>query len=339
MRTELPEGLPLVCPRCRRRDDSGWHMHTLAVVETFALDGDRVREGVLACVSCAARYPIIDGVPLVMTELAGYLHSELPALLEGALTPSAEALIVESLDGKEPFAQLIEHLSIYLDAHWGDHLAPPPADGDGGFAMAAVVDKLRARAASPVAYAVEIGCGAGRAAAELARGARRVIALDSSIGVLRRTRRLLAGEAVGFARRTSSRHAALATVSAGELSSPTIDLVCADAHDPPLVPGHYDRVVALNVLDSVRAPSTVLAVLDRLCAPGGELILSCPFSGPSGFDGPDPDRQLLARLRDGKQLDASYHIEDEDELTWTLRRDNRCKVNYRTLYVRARKAG
>jgi hypothetical protein len=106
----------------------------------------------------------------------------------------------------------------------------------------------------------------------------------------------------------------------------------------------YGRVVALNLVDSVRQPRQLLSVVDGLCAPGGELILTSPYSWQSSvvdeaerFGGDDPAAALTAILTTGSGLGAPYTIEDTDELPWTLRRDARSAATYRIHYVRARK--
>jgi SAM-dependent methyltransferase len=115
--------------------------------------------------------------------------------------------------------------------------------------------------------------------------------------------------------------------------------------DPPLVPGSFDRVVALNVLDAVPSPPHLVAVADGLTAPGGELILASPYAWQAGivadehrFGGADPGEHLRRRLVEGEALEARYTIEDESELPWTLRRDARSAVIYRVHWLRARKS-
>jgi SAM-dependent methyltransferase len=197
-----------------------------------------------------------------------------------------------------------------------------------------------------VALAVELGCSAGRIVGELAAGADHVVGLDLHFGAVRRARRLLDGERVEFARRVIGRHYAAASVTAGDraVAADRRTLLCADALDPPLVPGVFDRVVALNLLDSVASPAQLLSVLDGLCAPGGEIIVSSPYAWQSAtladdarLGGADPAGELAARLRDGVALSARYRIEDEADLPWTLRRDARSAVTYATHYLRARK--
>jgi hypothetical protein len=103
-------------------------------------------------------------------------------------------------------------------------------------------------------------------------------------------------------------------------------------------------VVALNMLDSVRVPAQLLAVVDALCAPGGEIIVSSPYAwhavvtAEHRLGGADPGGYLRDRLRSGRELRGRYDLVDEAELTWALRRDARSEVVYRVDYVRAVKA-
>jgi len=302
---------------------------------------------------------VVDGVPIVMADPSGYLRAEAQAVVERDLPAEVVELLIAGGPDDAPYPRLIEHLSIYLDAHWGDRAEPPP-DGPGtapgaiggGFGLAAIAAKVAERAGARVELAVELGCSTGRIVAELAAGADRVCGVDLSFGAVRRARQLLDGERVEYARRMVGRHYAAARVAAGDRAVPAERrlLVCGDALDPPLVPGVFERVVALNLLDSVASPRQLLAVLDGLCAPGGEILVSSPYAWQSSVmadherlgwgataGAADPAAELTALLRAGTGLGARYQIEDEAELPWTLRRDARSLASYSIHYVRARK--
>ncbi|HEY5921449.1 MAG TPA: methyltransferase domain-containing protein, partial [Kofleriaceae bacterium] len=219
------------------------------------------------------------------------------------------------------------------DAHWGDRAEPSP-----GFALEPFVERI---AALPrVGLAVELGCSVGRVLAELP--AERAVGVDMHFGAMRRARRLLAGHWLAYARREIGRHYSTATATGKHTADRK--LVCADALDPPLLPDVYDRVVALNVLDSVAHPRQLLSVIDGLCKHGGEIIVSSPYAWQSSvmleherFGGADPAAAVRAILTGGTNLRDRYRIEDESEIAWTLRRDARSSVTYRSHYIRARK--
>jgi SAM-dependent methyltransferase/uncharacterized protein YbaR (Trm112 family) len=329
--------LVLVCPGCRARTAERLDLRTL-----------EPRGAVLVC-ACGRRYPVIDGVPLVMADPSGYLRAEAATVVERDLPAEVIELLVAGGPDDASYPRLVEHLSIYMDAHWGDRAEPPP-DGPGssgdGLGVRAVADKIAERAGNRVELAVELGCSTGRIVAELARGADHVCGLDLSFGAVRRARRMLDGERVEYPRRMIGRSYRAAVAAAGDRAVPAERrlLVCGDALDPPLVPGVFGRVVALNLLDAVASPRQLLSVLDGLCEPGGEIIVSSPYAWQSSvmtdherIGGEDPAAELAALLRDGTGLGGRYRIEDEAELPWTLRRDARSAATYSIHYLRARK--
>ncbi|HEY0251543.1 MAG TPA: methyltransferase domain-containing protein, partial [Kofleriaceae bacterium] len=273
----------------------------------------------LVC-ECGRSYPIIDGVPVVV---------DLALEPDPELSPEAAAALVANLPDEAPFAQLLEHLSIYLDNHWG----PRTDDND----LSAVIAKIAAL--DHARATVELGCSAGRIVHELARTSDQVVGIELRLATLRRARRLLAGEPVPYAQRQLGR--TYAPAIAHGVVTPNIQLVCGDALDPPLVPGSYDRVVALNLIDSVRSPRQLLSVMDGLCAPGGELVITSPYAWQTSIvDEPlpfDTAQSLVRILETGDRLGNRYEIAESSELPWTLRRDARSSVTYRIHYVRARK--
>jgi SAM-dependent methyltransferase len=166
--------------------------------------------------------------------------------------------------------------------------------------------------------------------------AEQVYGLDLQFAAVRRAKRLLAGESVAYARRMIGRSYERAVATGFQRAA---TLVCGDALDAPFVPGAFDRVIALNLLDSVPHPRQLIAVVDALCAPGGEIVLSSPYAWQSNvmaederFGGADPAAALVDMLGG-----RGFTVVDEAELPWTLRRDARSTLIYRSHYVRARK--
>src|SRR5882672_9678362 len=179
----------LVCPGCRTRTADRIDVRTLA------------RAGDLLVCECGRRYPVIDGVPIVVADARGLFRKDIAALIERDLPPEVAALLAEAGPDDAPWPRLLEHLSIYLDAHWGDRAVPPP-DGPGAeLATSAIIERIAARSLDRVELAVELGCSVGRIVAELARGAERVIGLDLQFGAVRRARPTLAPARVRAGRR------------------------------------------------------------------------------------------------------------------------------------------
>jgi SAM-dependent methyltransferase len=237
-----------------------------------------------------------------------------------------------------PLSRLAELLSIYLDGHWGDRASPPP-DGPGARSGPDLVhSRVAETSQTPVAAALELGCSVGRGLFELARNAELCVGVDSSLAALRRARRLLAGKPLGYARRTVGRHYRPATIAAPEPRR--VELICADAQDPPLPPARFDRVLALNLLDVVHDPQAVLNVAAGVTRPGGELHLTSPYAWATGFvgeehrlGGADPAAHVAGWLRK-----AGWTLLEERDLAWPLRRDARSAIVYSVHYLRVRKA-
>jgi uncharacterized protein YbaR (Trm112 family)/SAM-dependent methyltransferase len=306
----------LICPGCRTAGDGRIDVRTLS------RDGD-----FLAC-ECGRRYPVIDGVPIVMRDPSGFLRGEMATVVERDMAPELAAALIEGGPDDLPYARLLEHLSIYMDAHWGDRAEPAPDGVAEACALAPILERIRALPKARAA--IELGCSVGRVLAELP--AESAYGLDLQFGAVRRAHKLLAGERVAYARRMIGRSYAPAAALG----------MRRDALDAPYVPGAFDRVIALNMLDSVPHPRQLLAVVDALCERGGEIVLASPYAWQSNvvhdeerLGGADPAGALREILRTG--LSMGYAIVEEVELPWTLRRDARSTVTYRTHYVRARK--
>jgi SAM-dependent methyltransferase len=275
------------------------------------------REGpLLRCRGCAKAYPVIDGIPVLLAD---------PDPL-GFFAPLAEVEVLATLaaagpDGA-PLPHLVEQLSSYLPA-W-----------ESGFEGLAL--KLRDR--PRVHRALEIGCGVGRGLYELAPGAEVVYGLDRSGAFLRAARQLLAGEDLPYARRMAGRSYVRAVVKA-PAPVHNVELVCADALEPPFLPEQFDRVVALNVLDSVRSPRALLHHIALLTRPGGEILLASPYAWRDDtvpleerLGTSDPAAALREEVRK-----LGFSIEDEAEIPWTLRRDARALSLYQTHFLRCRR--
>lgn len=318
--------LDLVCPACRHAG------------QPTALMRD---ERLWRCLACGAGYPHTVA-PVVAHPLAAFVRAIDPAHGADAATLASMA---PWLDDDAPSMQRLQRLSVATRSHWGDRLASPVDVS--WTAWKPFLEVL------PKGDVCELGCGAGRVALELARDGRRVVALDSdpvalALGVSVRDR----GEAGGVVREIGATYRP-ATISAPELAGRDVTFVLADALNPPVQAEAFDAVVALNVLDNVRTPTTLIGQLDALLKPGGVALLSTPFSWDSAFTddgerlggafgrpfGGDPTRELVRVLR-GDVPGASWSFEillEEPRVPFTLVRDDRTRFVYDAMVVVARK--
>lgn len=113
---------------------------------------------------------------------------------------------------------------------------------------------LLARLPEPPGSVLDVGCGAGRLAREVARRGGRVTAIDASPEMIR-----------------------LARARAGDA---TIEFLCGDFAVHPFDPGRYDVVLSVATLHHLPAPSA-LARMAGLLRPGGMLLVH-DVRAPSG---------------------------------------------------------
>jgi len=139
---------------------------------------------------------------------------------------------------------------------------------------------------------LEIGCGEGRVARDLAGRGHRVVAVDTSLSLLRRAQ----GDGGG------------------------IDYVLADGAALPFADASFDVVVAYNSLQVVKDMHAAVSEAARVLQDGGKLCLcvSHPVTDLGRFDGEDDDADFVLRPRYFETERVEDTIE-RDGLTMTFR--------------------
>jgi len=138
------------------------------------------------------------------------------------------------------------------------------------------VDK---EALPPRARALDIGCAVGRSSFELARICDTVVGIDSSRAFI------AAAQHLKTTGRLPYRYLVQGDVTASgealvppEISRERVEFQVGDALHLDEALGTFDVLLAANLIDRVPSPRSFLQQIPRLLRPGGQLIITSPYT-------------------------------------------------------------
>lgn len=153
------------------------------------------------------------------------------------------------------------------------------------------------------ARALDLGCSVGAAAFELARHFGEVMGIDYSEHFVAVAQRLqVHGEyAFSFCVEGEITAKAVARVPAG-IERNRVCFQRGDAHDLPSDLGQFDLVLMANLIDRLKNPRACLQQLGRFIRPGGQLILTSPYTWTTDYT--PQENWLGGYMQDGQPLDT-----------------------------------
>lgn len=298
MKTQL---VPLlICPACLPKE------RPLRLSAEHEADGEVLR-GTLACPHCRRRFPIRDGIALLLTDPDHHQSGAQWRYEEQGMT------------------------SRYLWTHYRDLLgATAPGSPPNVWA-----DCLPTQAAA----CLDAGCSVGRLTFEMANRSELAVGCDLSRSFIATARRLARERRLSFSLPLEGQ-----LMEPFELRLPDDwrcdrpEFVVADALRLPFAAGSFPQVASLNLLDRVNYPLAHLFEMNRVAAPRqAGFLIADPFSwsatvtpeerwlggtshGPWAGRGIDNLRALL----EGKKqiIKPPWRIEQEGIVDWTIR--NHC---------------
>jgi SAM-dependent methyltransferase len=322
---------PPHCPACRARG---------AITPLHLAAWHDAGQGILTCPAeeCASRYPIIDGLPVLVPDLSRYLAEVGVYLLarDDLWAPVADLVGSVTPPGAW-FDAARQHLSGYVRDHWGafdPSDREPPSPGQ-AWALAKAGLALIGEVTGPV---IELGAAAGGVTRALAeRLDMPVLGLDLSAPVMRFAARALRGGTLRYPLRMSGTAYAEReiVVPPPERGEPSVWL--ADALAPPVAEACAGLVVALNLLDCVSDPAALMRAAAGLLRPGGYLLLCTPrdwnasatpvdaWVGARSAEAAAAD--LGAWAEHVSRLELMARVEDQG---WEVRVHSRATMHYRS---------
>lgn len=242
-----------------------------------------VLEGILTCAdpACMAEYPILDGVPVIVPDVRGFVARNAPAILARTdLSETLESLVGDCCGPASEFDLRRQHLSSYAFDHYGDLDPEEAPDGPAppGSVLGLLREGLKRIGEFPGGPILDAGCAAGRTSFELAASSDDlVLGVDLNFDMLRTAARVLREGAVRYPRRRVGMVYDRREFSVRFPAADRVDFWACDATAFPTASCTFGLAVSLNLLDCVGSPADHLREIGRVLAPGGRAILTTPY--------------------------------------------------------------
>jgi SAM-dependent methyltransferase len=305
-----------------------------------------IREGVLVCTEalCQREHPIIDGIPIVVSDLQSWAAHQLQAVLwRDDLSAFTESLLGDAAGPTSALERERTTLSAYGRAHWGDF------DGDESLPREASLRQLLERAVDlldppgtvPGVW-IDLGCAVGRGTFELARrGGDLAVGVDLSFGMLRVAERARRDSCAVFGVRRVGLVYDRREIRIPDMPSQRMSFWCCDVGNLPFADGSFDGALSLNVLDCVPSPLQHVMEMSRILRPGAAALLSTPYDwsanatpleqwlGGHSQRGPAHGSSAAELRRVLATMDSGLHIEiEEDRVPWRVYVNERASMDY-----------
>lgn len=333
----------------------------LELAETRREEEGHVIEGTLRCPSpsCQREYPVLDGLPLLLSDLRGYVAGAIDQITAREdLDEVTESLLGDCCGPGSSFDTTRQHLSTYAWDHYGDLDPEEPSSGTApGSVLRVLARGLELAGEIQPGPVLDLGCSVGRSTFALAGGDRLVLGADLGYAMLRLASGVLRHGRVRYPRRRVGIVYDRRDFPASLPHRETVDFWLCDAMDLPFPPGTFAAIAGLNVLDCVADPHGLLASVARLLAPGGKAILSTPYDwspratplgawlgghsqrGPLAGGSEPVLRALLTPGAHPASIEAMRIVAEEPSLPWRVRLHERSCMEYRVDLVVAERIG
>ncbi len=329
----------IICPRCRQAGAGKMIQHALELGDVFKEENGFILEGFLICsnAQCRFRHPIVQGVPILMKNLEGWLESEetTSAFVAGDTAGMQKYLYRLQQNGAQAEAER-SLLSTYMDFHYGspDDVPDPLAPYTDPKALwQRLVETALPEGEKKYNLSLDLGCSVGRYTFELARFSALAVGVDMHFQKVAAAARLQRTRRVSYQRKMHGR--CYENVESSFLPVQNALFLAADALDPPFRAETFDLVAGLNLLDNVRLPLVLIGQMDALLKKGGTMVMSSPYEWRADICEPSQwlESQDMAgpaavrKLLEGAilpEMGLTYEVvEDRENVPWMLRHHDR----------------
>jgi putative 4-mercaptohistidine N1-methyltranferase len=198
----------------------------------------------------------------------------------------------------EDFYETDAALSQYLLFHYGtaEEILPYPGGPREAlfYPVRCVTECLDQALLPPSARALDLGCAVGRSSFELGRLCGSVLGIDFSSSFITAARKLQTGGSLRYRYQVEGDRFATGRATAPDgVDLSRVAFETGDATRLPDSLGAFDVVLMANLIDRLAAPMACLQRLPDLLNPGGQLILTSPYTWSEEYT---PNSAWLTRL-------------------------------------------
>jgi len=353
-----------ICPVCRLSERGP---SPLAIASVFQGDTSEITFGMIHCQydGCRMEYPIIDGIPVIHSNVRGQIESYLLHLIAREDLPTEiESLISDAAGPGSAYDSMKQAMSSYVWDHYEDQkdgytaseqlargMESKHEPGSASRCLNQAFDLLQQQ---PEGLSLDLGCAAGGTTFTLAdRMPGLVLGVDLNFSLLRVAARVLREGRVVYPMRQGGVVYKRREFSVTPQGSDRVDFWCCDALCLPFSTETFAVVSALNVLDCVSSPLKLLQEIELSLVTGGVLAVCCPYDwSPAatpveGWLGGHSQRghkqgdsaEILEEILTPDALPASLErlkmIESKPNVPWSVRVHSRSYAEYRAHLVLA----
>jgi len=317
---------------------------------------DHIVEGILHCsnASCQREFPIVDGIPLIVSDLRRYVSDNILALsARRDLSELTDSILGDCCGPGSTLDVARQHLSSYAWDHYADldpeEVAAEPRPGSMLQVLAAGLEFTNQSPPGPI---LDMGCSVGRGTFSLAqRTDDLVLGIDLNFPMLRLAAEVLRTGQVRYPRRRVGVVYDRREFPVEFDGADRVDFWACDAGTLPFSEHQFSTASCLNLLDCMPTPAQLLDELGRVLQNGGRAILACPYdwstsatpleawlgghSQRSRWSGAS-ENILRALLTPGADLPSTNRLRiigEIDQLAWHVRLHQRSTMNYQVHLV------
>jgi SAM-dependent methyltransferase len=318
-----------------------------------------ILEGLLLCPapSCQREYPIIDGIPLLIANLRGFLSENLSRLMAREdLSETIESVLGDCAGPGSPFDVQRHQLGSYARDHYGVYdPSEPETEPRPGASARVLLTGLERVSTLPDGPVLDLGCSVGGTSFALAeQTGRLVLGVDLNLSMLRVAASALHRGFVQYPRKRTGVVYERRRIPVSFARAEQVDFWACDVAALPFSANTFALAAALNLLDCVPAPRTLLAETARVLLADGKALITSPYDWSAAATpieawlGGHSQRTaehgasepVLRALLTGSHPAAVGELELQSELPdipWHVRLHDRSTVSYRVHLVVAKK--